>query len=97
MHIHRRIRAALAALALLAATALVPALGQDLIDINSAPRAALEALQGIGPVRADAIVKGRPYSGKDDLVSRNIIPQGVYDGIKDKIIARQSAPAKKKK
>lgn len=60
-----------------------------LIDINSATRAELMTLTGIGEARADAIIRGRPYRGKDDLPNRNIIPQGVYDGIKDKIIARQ--------
>ena len=67
-----------------------------LLDINSASKADLDKLPGIGPARAEAIIKGRPYKGKDDLVSRGIIPQSVYDGIKDKIIAKQSAaPAKK--
>jgi len=60
-----------------------------LIDINSAPKDQLDVLPGIGPARADAIIKGRPYNGKDDLVQRKIIPQNVYNGIKDKIIARQ--------
>jgi DNA uptake protein ComE-like DNA-binding protein len=97
MKLVRRLRAALAALALVSLLAFAPlASAQELIDINSAPRATLESLHGIGPVRAEAIVKGRPYRGKDDLVSRNIIPQSVYDGIKDKIIARQAPPAKKK-
>ena len=43
----------------------------------------------LGEARARAIVKGRPYSGRDDLVKRKIIPQSVYDEIKDQIIARQ--------
>jgi len=60
-----------------------------LIDINSAPAAQLDVLPGIGPARAAAIIKGRPYNGKDDLINRKIIPQNAYDGIKDKIIARQ--------
>jgi DNA uptake protein ComE-like DNA-binding protein len=96
MLVHRR--SALAALALLALTALMPAPAlAQLIDINSASPAALEALHGIGPVRAAAIIKGRPYRGKDELVKRNIIPQNVYDGIKDKIIAHQTpTPAKAK-
>ena len=38
---------------------------------------------------AAAIVKGRPYKGKDELVQKGIVPQGVYDDIKDKIIAKQ--------
>ena len=46
-------------------------------------------LDGIGEARSAAIIKGRPYSGKDDLVNKKIIPQDVYDKIKDKIIAKQ--------
>ncbi|SFG73194.1 ComEA family DNA-binding protein [Methylobacterium gossipiicola] len=60
-----------------------------LIDLNSATPAELDALPGIGTARAAAIVKGRPYHGKDELVSKKIIPQGVYDGIKDRVIAKQ--------
>ncbi|HJS85939.1 MAG TPA: helix-hairpin-helix domain-containing protein [Acetobacteraceae bacterium] len=60
-----------------------------LVDINSAPETDLDALPGIGKSRADAIIKNRPYKGKDDLVARHIIPQNIYNGIKDKIIARQ--------
>ncbi|NEU10771.1 helix-hairpin-helix domain-containing protein [Methylobacterium sp. BTF04] len=60
-----------------------------LLDLNSATPAELDALPGIGAARSAAIVKGRPYRGKDELVSKKIIPQGVYDGIKDKIIAKQ--------
>jgi competence protein ComEA len=61
-----------------------------LVDINSAPASELDALPGIGKARAASIIKGRPYKGKDDLVNRHVIPQNVYDGIKEKIIARQS-------
>ena len=59
------------------------------LDINSASKAELDALPGIGEVRSEAIIKGRPYRGKDDLLSRGIVPEGVYDGIKDRIVARQ--------
>ena len=67
----------------------VAAPGAQLIDINSATTDQLDALKGIGKVRAEAIVKGRPWKGKDDLVQKGVIPQNVYDDIKDKIIARQ--------
>lgn len=70
------------------ATTTAPA--SALVDINQATAAQLDALPGIGPARADAIIKNRPYKGKDDLVNRRIIPQNVYNGIKDKIIAKQS-------
>ena len=60
-----------------------------LMDINSASEKELDTLPGIGEARAKAIVKNRPYKGKDELVQKKIIPQGVYDGIKDQIIAKQ--------
>lgn len=61
----------------------------DLIDINTATSAQLDAIKDIGSVRAAAIIKGRPYKRKDELVSRKILSQGVYDKIKDKIVAKQ--------
>ena len=68
-----------------------PAAGrQPLLDINSASKEELDKLPGIGPARAEAIVKGRPYKGKDELRQRKIIPLNVYDGVKDRIVARQS-------
>ena len=61
----------------------------DLLDINSASKPDLVALKGIGDKRADDIIKGRPYKGKDELYQKKIIPKGVYESIKDKIIAKQ--------
>ena len=59
------------------------------MDINSASEKDLATLPGIGEARAKAIVKGRPYKGKDDLVHKKILTEKVYDGIKDQIIAKQ--------
>jgi competence protein ComEA len=61
----------------------------ELIDINRAKAEELMTLKGIGEARAMAVIKGRPYARKDDLVRRKIMPQSVYDGIKDRIVAKQ--------
>ncbi|MCF4124321.1 ComEA family DNA-binding protein [Methylobacterium sp. SyP6R] len=62
-----------------------------LIDLNSASKQELETLKGIGAARSEAIIKGRPYRGKDELLSKKIVPSNVYDDIKDKVIARQKS------
>jgi len=33
----------------------------------------------------------RAYRGKDELLSKKIVPSNVYEGIKDKVIARQKS------
>ncbi|MDO4681178.1 MAG: helix-hairpin-helix domain-containing protein [Lautropia sp.] len=59
------------------------------LDLNSATEAELASLPGIGPARAKAIIKGRPYSGKDELLRKKIVPANVYNSIKDQVIAHQ--------
>ena len=61
----------------------------ELIDINRATAEELMTLKGIGEARAKAIIKGRPYARKDDLVRKKIVPLSIYDEIKDRIVATQ--------
>lgn len=60
-----------------------------LIDINRASKSELMSLHGIGEVRAQSIIRGRPYARKDEIVQRGMVPLSVYDEIKDRLIARQ--------
>lgn len=72
-----------------AALKAAPAVAAKLIDINGASAADLERLPGIGKAYAAKIIGGRPYANKLQLVQKKILTQALYDGIKDRIIARQ--------
>ena len=84
-----------------AAPAAAPAAPADAkkepMDVNSASEKDLATLPKIGEARAKAIVKGRPYNGKDDLINKKVIPQDAYDAIKDMIIAKQAKKEAAKK
>lgn len=79
------------------ATASTTAEKAALLDINSATKKELSELPKIGDVRSAAIIKGRPYKGKDELVSKKILTEDVYNGIKDRVIAKQKPQDDKKK
>lgn len=67
-----------------AATAATP---DNKLDINTATADQLKAFPGIGDAYSKRIIDGRPYTAKNQLVSRGVLPQGVYDKIKDSIVA----------
>jgi competence protein ComEA len=66
-----------------------------LIDINGASVAQLKTLPGSGDAEAKRIVAGRPYLSKASLVTDNIIPAGVYQAIRHRIIAIQHTSPKR--
>ena len=57
------------------------------LDINTATADQLKAFPGIGDAYSKRIIDGRPYTAKNQLVTRGILPQGTYNKIKDQIIA----------
>jgi competence protein ComEA len=59
----------------------------DKLDINTATADQLKAIPGIGDAYAKRIIDGRPYTAKNQLTSRGILPVAVYNKIKDQIIA----------
>lgn len=61
----------------------------ELIDINTASKQELMSLPGIGEIYAQKIIDNRPYKMKTQLRSKEVVPQGTYDKISDRIIAKQ--------
>ncbi len=61
----------------------------ELVNINSASATALDDLPGIGEVRSQGIVDSRqrdgPFSRIEELVERKLIPQSVFDQIRELI------------
>ena len=57
------------------------------ININSANSVELDSLPGVGPVTAEKIVDNRPYSSTEDLLTKKVVSQRVYEQIVNKISA----------
>jgi len=80
-------------LALAAATSLGFALSPDPspLDLNTATPAQLRSLPGMGDAYVRRIIGGRPYTAKNQLVTRGVLPQPAYDKISSRIVAKRPA------
>jgi hypothetical protein len=59
------------------------------LDINAASAAQLQSLPYIGEAEARRIVAARPYLTKAELVTKDVLPAGVYQAIRHRIVALQ--------
>jgi len=55
------------------------------VNLNTATKEQLEALPEIGPVKAQAIIDGRPYKKAEDIMKIKGIKEGIFNKIKDSI------------
>jgi competence protein ComEA len=60
-------------------------MSQGKVNINSASVAELDGLNGIGEVRAQAIVANRPYASTQEIVDKAKVPISIYETIKDSL------------
>jgi competence protein ComEA len=54
----------------------------NLVSINQADSTKLQSLAGIGEVRAQAIIDNRPYSNLEELVSKDVLSESIFSGLK---------------
>ena len=59
----------------------------SMTNINTASASDLDKLPQIGKSRAAKIIKMRPYTSTDDLVTKKVLPMSVYNKIKTQITA----------
>jgi DNA uptake protein ComE-like DNA-binding protein len=78
------------------ANASAPSAQPKRVDINSASRAELKTLPGIGDAEASRIIAARPYPSKTKLAVDQVLPEATYQAIKGRIVATQPEPAKPK-
>lgn len=58
---------------------------EGIINVNTASLESLDTLPKIGPVTAQKIVGGRPYGSIEELVSKKVLTQKTFEGLRDRV------------
>lgn len=56
-----------------------------LINVNTASQSELEGLPGIGAVTAEKIIKARPYTSVEELKTKKVVGNAVFEKIKEQV------------
>jgi DNA uptake protein ComE-like DNA-binding protein len=67
-----------------------PAAAAALVDLNSATKADLMKLPGIGEAISAKIIAGRPWANKAQLLSKGLVSKPVYDKLSALVVAKQA-------
>jgi hypothetical protein len=60
------------------------------LNINEASAGEIMSVLGLDAETADRIVEHRPYPSRIDLLGRMVVPNDVYETIKDRIVYKAS-------
>ena len=61
------------------------------LDINTASAQDLRSLPGMGDAYVRRVIAGRPYTAKNQILTRGVLPQAAYEGIRNLIVAHRPA------
>jgi len=58
------------------------------VGINSGSKEALKRLPGMTEAYANAIIAKRPYKTRTELITRDVIPAGLYQALKGRLVTK---------
>jgi gas vesicle protein len=60
------------------------------VGLNSVSREDLLTIYGIGPVMADRIISGRPYTSDRQVVEQGIVPEGIFERLERELLKKRA-------